>query len=510
MKTVRYPLLSYALAGLVAACVPGACVAAPPRSTVPMFAKPARTVVGRYDSADIIELKFRSDDRTHRQDGRWVSRTRGPLPALDALSAAGGPVVGVERLFPDAVLPTAAEAFAGGQPALAQWYRLHLRAGADIGRLVDRLNAMDAVEIAYPAPLPAPAPAATAVVGPAASPSFSERQGYARPASSSGIDADYARTVPGGDGAGIRVVDVEYSWNWQHEDLQRLRVPGTWIRNGTIHDPFNDTDHGTAVMGEMVADDNAFGIRGLVGAATPHYVNVTSREGGYNPARAIALAASAVGAGDVILVEQQIPGPGPCGNFVALEYLPAVYDAVVSAVRRGIHVVEAAGNGNVSLDHPCFGGAFPRGMPDSGAIIVGAGGAQPMPWCTDRVRPRARQGFSSYGRRVNLQGWGQCVAATGYGDMHNGGYNARYTRVFSGTSSASPIVASAVVAVSGVARARGITLSPRQMRDLLVATGTPQVGTDGHIGPLPDLRAAITRLAEPEKPEPCAATGSRP
>jgi len=109
---------------------------------------------------------------------------------------------------------------------------------------------------------------------------------------------------------------------------------------------------------------------------------------------------------------------------------------------------------------------------------------------------------------VNVQAWGQCVAATGYGDMHNAGYNALYTRVFSGTSSASPIVTAAVASLSGVARARGLTLSPARMRELLISTGTPQVGNDGHIGPLPNLRAAIGTLespGDPGDPEPCMA-----
>jgi len=339
--------LACAMAATAVAASPAMAGAAPA-----MFAKPAHTVLGDHDARDRIEIKFRSDDRTRRQQGRWLSQALGPLPAMDALFAPGGAVERAEPLFPERVLPTATEAHAGGQPALEQWYRLYLRPGQDVVAVVDGLNAMDAVEIAYPAPLPAPPPGVVRAVLPAATPSFSERQGYARPASVSGIDAEYARTVPGGDGTGIKIVDVEYSWNWQHEDLTRLRVPGTWIRNGTISDPFNDTDHGTAVMGEMIADDNGFGVRGLVSGATPHYVNVTSQEWGYNPAGAILAAAKVIGPGDVILVEQQIPGPAPCNNFVALEYVPSVYDAVVSAVRRGIHVVEAAGNGNVNLDHP--------------------------------------------------------------------------------------------------------------------------------------------------------------
>jgi serine protease len=76
-----------------------------------------------------------------------------------------------------------------------------------------------------------------------------------------------------------------------------------------------------------------------------------------------------VTAGDVMLLEQQAPGPG--GAFVPLEVLPAVYDAIRLATQDGIIVVEAAGNGGVDLD--ALGSPFPAGKPDSGAIVVGAG-----------------------------------------------------------------------------------------------------------------------------------------
>jgi serine protease len=47
--------------------------------------------------------------------------------------------------------------------------------------------------------------------------------------------------------------------------------------------------------------------------------------------------------------------------------------------------------------------------------------------------------------------------------------------------------------VQGVAKARGRSLTPREMRALLVATGTPQEGSD-HIGPLPHVERAIGGL----------------
>ena len=34
-----------------------------------------------------------------------------------------------------------------------------------------------------------------------------------------GIDAEYSWTFDGGDGEGVKIYDVEYSWNQDHEDL---------------------------------------------------------------------------------------------------------------------------------------------------------------------------------------------------------------------------------------------------------------------------------------------------
>lgn len=44
------------------------------------------------------------------------------------------------------------------------------------------------------------------------------RQGYLGPAPA-GIDARFAWTVAGGDGAGASLIDVEQGWNWNHADL---------------------------------------------------------------------------------------------------------------------------------------------------------------------------------------------------------------------------------------------------------------------------------------------------
>ncbi|QWP75774.1 S8 family serine peptidase [Lysobacter sp. K5869] len=479
-----HPLLRFLAPCLALAVLPAAvALAAPPRQTLP---KPIKTQLGRYDSREFIEVKFAPDAQVRLQSGRLSSAKYGRLDAIDALTGAAGPVASLQALFPDAAvlssLAKSAQAEAPNpHPELGQWFRLRVKPGQDIARVIDQLNALPAVETAYPAPLPAPPPA---------TPDFQNQQYYKNSAYDYGIDIEYARGFPGGDGAGIRVLDLEYSWNTNHEDVSKLRLPGARIGNGTPVDPYNDLQHGTAVMAMLVGDANGIGVSGLVRGASAHITNVMNTERGYEVANAILVAANGLRAGDVMLIEQQAVGPANCNGFVPVEWIPSVYDAIVVATNKGIHVVEAGGNGAMNLDNAaCFGSPFPAGRPDSGAIIVGAGGPLSNGWCSDSVAPLDRQPFSTYGARFNLQGWGRCVTTAGYGDLHNAGANANYTRGFAGTSSASPMVAAAVVSLSGIAKRRGQTLTPAQMRDLLWLTGLRN--PSAMIGALPNLRKVI-------------------
>lgn len=494
-------IVSLRLAGLllpvlaIAALPPAPAMAAPASgdsAAQVLRPKPLKSALGAYDSREFIEVKFVPASQVRLQAGRLGSSQAGQLLALESLTSGAGPVSQVEPLFHldqaslSALTAASKAADAQPQPDLSQWYRLRVRPGQDIARVIDELNAMPAVEIAYPAPLPVPAPA---------TPSYQANQYYQQPAAYSGIDIEYARTVAGGTGSNVRVLDIEYSWNTNHEDLSKLRASGASVPNGTPYDPFADNNHGTAVMGQLIADSNAIGVTGLVSGATARYTNAMNRERGYDLANAILTAAGALRAGDVMLIEQQAAGPGGCSGYIPVEWIGSVYDAIVVAVNKGVHVVQAGGNGNMNLDTTsCFGSPFPGGKADSGSIIVGAGGPRSTAWCTDSVAERAKQPFSTYGQRVNVQAWGRCVTTTGYGNLYNGGVNAYYTRTFSGTSSASPIVTAAVAALSSIAKQRGITLTPRKMRELLTTTGTAQAGTGGRIGPLPDLRAAIAQL----------------
>jgi subtilisin family serine protease len=275
--------------------------------------------------------------------------------------------------------------------------------------------------------------------------------------------------------------DVEYDWALAHEDL---RLP--YMRNleTLTADKFGAPDHGTAVLGILSGVPNSFGVTGIVPAAFAYVAAASTAEMGYLPARAIGIAMNKLKPGDVILIEQQ---NAVCGleDYGPLEYYQDVFDAVSAATAKGIVVVAAAGNGDVNLDRDTCLGAFDRSKRDSQAIIVGAGSS------TDH----ARLSFSSYGSRVDVQGWGENVTTTGYGDAFNPTNDVRryYTKSFNGTSSATPIVAGAVLVIQGVRKACGLPpATPLEMRDLLERTGTKQgIPRVRHIGPLPNLEAAL-------------------
>jgi hypothetical protein len=106
-------------------------------------------------------------------------------------------------------------------------------------RLARELDALDEVEFAYVAfpPVPiedmavGPADGAPAGAPSAPTPDFTYLQGYLRSAQE-GLGILPVRKLlddtSGGRGAGVRIVDIEYSWNLLHEDLPfTSRSPAT-------------------------------------------------------------------------------------------------------------------------------------------------------------------------------------------------------------------------------------------------------------------------------------------
>ena len=448
----------------------------------PVAAAPPALVQGF--SSEIVHVKFREGT-----DVTWPEQVVAQLPP-DVVNLSSA----VNTLF---VLPrqTLNDLRARGRrrsgrmpPDLNLWFQITLQPGTDADAFLEALRRLPIVETAEPAPLPAPHPAVT--------PDFTANQGYLD-AAPGGIGAEFAWTFPGGNGSGIKIYDVEYSWNRNHEDLAVTHGASLLVNLGdTAIDPFNDNNHGTAVLGELVATNDNKGVTGISWGAAAGLAPANTANLGYNPANAVLLAVADGSPGDVILLEQQFPVCG-LGAFGPIEVLPSVFDAIRVAVANGFVVVEAAGNGNVNLDQGICGTTFNRTVRDSGAIIVGAGRPPASGF------ERQRESFSTYGSRIDLQGWGTSVTTTGYGALYTNpdspsDRNFWYTAFFNGTSSASPIVAGAVANLQGIALQRfGAPLTPAQIRTLLVDTGSLQLGNLAeHIGPRPDLRQAIAALPE--------------
>ena len=336
-------------------------------------------------------------------------------------------------------------------------------------------------------------------------------QGYLDPAPH-GMDVRYAWTLPGGKGENVKIVDIEYNWNLTHNDLAGATSNTFLLVRGIDHVPDaaqneGNVNHGTAVLGELVAADDGIGVTGIAHKARLGLINPLTNGTTPDVAGAIERAASSLDPGDVMLLELSVAGPrfDPFvgRGLIPIEYDPAIFAAIKAATDAGIIVVESAGNGFDNLDHPDYGGAFNRNNRNSGAIIVGAG-KPPEGGIYGSGPDRTRIEQSNFGSRVDLQGWGIFVTTCGYGDLrHEQGENNWYTIEFGFTSAASAMVAGAAAVLQSIVKERGpAPLTPAELRRLLISTGTPQAGNLGeHIGPRPDLRAAIAGL-DSAGPEP--------
>lgn len=387
---------------------------------------------------------------------------------------------------------------------LERYYRVEAERGQAL-EIAQALRARDDIETAYVKPRPllpiAPDQPELEVAAPVIDrpvPDFSARQGY-RAEAPDGVGIDAAWALAGGKGDDVRIIDIEGGWCLDHVDLEG----NGGLAGGADYPELGWRNHGTAVLGVLIAENDAFGVKGLA----PNTRGSAYTHRGDGPAGAIQRAADLLLPGDLLLLEMHSPGPrydfeerDDQAGYIAMEWWPDCYDAIRYAIRRGIVVVEAAGNGAENLDDPIYdtpGDHFPEGWSnpflrrDSGAILVGAGAPAGGGFGT----PRSRLDFSNFGARVDCQGWGRGVCTTGYGDLYSGvGERQWYTDEFSGTSSASPIVTGVAASLQGIAKRRGAPLSPLALRQLLRDNGSDQQGPNESIGCLPDLGKLVARL----------------
>ena len=236
-------------------------------------------------------------------------------------------------------------------------------------------------------------------------------------------------------------------------------------------------DHGTAVLGQLSALDEARdwgeeaqGITGIVPEAQPYFYPLVTREDGPRELTAWFKAVLELGPGDVICAAYD-----PAGIFTSCAENEAVVTISQLAAQQGIVSAVAAGNGR----QECISAG---GGAEDGMIIVG--GVTPA-----GPGQAHRQAESNYGESVDSAAWGDYVVSTGYGDLFSAlqdqypsdlGTNRRrsYTARFGGTSAAAAQIAGSVCALQGLAKQFfGIPANPTGLRDIAMvpfpAEGAP-------------------------------------
>lgn len=287
-------------------------------------------------------------------------------------------------------------------------------------------------------------------------------------------------------GAGMRVANIEYSYDPLHEDLERAPVTHAWG-----WDPEEWAYHGNAVIGQLIATDNLYGVVGAIPETEVLVISPYDNPNWYTVSNAILSAVDFLSEGDVILIEQQT---ARSGAYCPMEYEPSVFDAIQWATAMGITVVEPGGNGAQNLDTSVWDDWFNLDVQDSGAIMVGGSQANvaPLMWTG-----------SSFGSRIDVQGWYQDITTTSaeqYGDLFlpQGDSLQAYTQYFGGTSGASPQIVSIVIALNAMAIQQGNDpYSPAQLREILRQTGRsqPVADQDRWIGNQPDIETLIRMWA---------------
>src|SRR5690554_3532870 len=213
------------------------------------------------------------------------------------------------------------------------------------------------------------------------------------------------------NGQGIRIRNIEYEFNKNHEEFHvnpKIKFAEGYTVNPTLYTPDYSgfLGHGTATFGVVFGDDGGFGVKGLAyGADEVVLYPEWTTNFGYNRTFATSLALDDSQEGDVVIYEMQTGGAsGVEEDYVPAEYSSPMWNLTKAASDLGIIVVAAAGNGDQNLDDPLYAWYMNKG--NSGAIIVGAGSSDIQ---------HNKLWFSTFGSRVNLQGWGMNVLSSGYG-----------------------------------------------------------------------------------------------
>jgi serine protease len=280
-----------------------------------------------------------------------------------------------------------------------------------------------------------------------------------------GLGAAVLRRLPGGDGAGGRLIVVEHGWSVDHVALSAAPIT---VAHGA---PMGPADHGAAVLGLLVGRGGPAGDAPSCGADALHIVACAD---GTGVDRALDIALGLARPGDVVLVQAQ-------AQLGAAAGVPWPLGAGWRAP-AGVLVVLPAGNAGVDLDqldHPGVGDA----------LVVGACAAR----VPHQVLPR-----SCHGALVDTWAWGERLIAPDVG--WGGGRRDGWTSSFGGTSGAATLIAGLLLCAQGARRARGLppwsaATWRAHLRD--PALGTPVWLGERRVGAMPVLHRSPILMVGP-------------
>jgi hypothetical protein len=371
-------------------------------------------------------------------------------------------------------------------PNFLNYYSITCKDEVEAKKIVEILNKEDLIDLAYIETHSACPPSAHEPANP-----LRRYQEYLNPAPV-GIDAAYAWGFGGGNGSGrVKFIDIEQGWMFNHEDVKVNQLPTTGLNH------YQHRDHGVAVLGIIMMQDNSLGGIGITPKAEGTVISQWRPNGSFNTPDAIMAAIDHLSFGDVLLLEAQSFDILYTERVWPVEILDATFQAIRLATALGIIVVEAAGNGMNALGNDldlfvdnnsnnilnrssaCF--------KDSHAIVV-AGASSTV--------PHIKSKYSNFGSRIDCYAWGENVVTAGLSSRSSGSSINTYSTDFSGTSSASAIMAGAAIAVQSMTEAKyDIRIGPIQMRKLLSSEIYGTNSANGHrvdkIGVMPDLKKII-------------------
>ena len=391
-------------------------------------------------------------------------------------------------------------------PKFLTYFAIDCSSKTNTYKLLKVLLQNENVEMAYIESEPASCPCIITGKNP-----LNKKQGYLDPAPK-GVDARYGWTINGGCGEGkVQFIDIEYAWVLNHEDIKDANVKFLW----GFKKEKREKSHGASVLGIILMQDNNFGGIGITHKIkNAQVVSIVSPSGKYAIHDAIMKAIHSLNFGDILLLEVQKNNDpierllrSPKRIYWPIELDQAIFSLIHFATKKGIIVIEPAGNGtgirgyNLNKISDENGKKIldktskKKDFKDSGAIIVGAGSNK-----VTSLNKHGKRRSSNYGNRVDCYAWGSNVYTADdpskkiYKPKPHRKARTPYIK-FSATSCASAIIAGVAIAIQSMVEASGKhRLSPSEMRDIL---NNPLNGTQSvknKIGVMPDLKRIINNV----------------